>query len=272
VIHKLVYIDVRLWKHSGRFMFSVTVNFSGTQPAIVHAHGRLALKPYWEPIRSAYFASSPCPAKMPAGLTIITCNNGHPELGLFERSLAHQGLSCTVLGRDVVQWLNSRDKPRVIAEAARMIETEYLMYVDSRDAVMLHSPEVALAAFLESECDLLFGGDRLSWPPINTFKRFEDNLPGARATEFRYLNGGGWIGRTKYAAEFFDEAMKRTTVKEVPDSEQGLLRQVLQESGSRACIDHRCSVFLNIGFLLAPGALTMTNSPMVEKCSAEQAV
>lgn len=171
-------------------------------------------------------------------------------MGRFEQSLHHMGLTCMVAGRGIDPWINSRDKPRVIAEAAGTITTEYLMYADSRDAILIQSPQTVLERFQNDfSCDLLFGGDLLNYPPDFALRRYEDKLAGKEASKFRYLNAGAWIGRTRFVAEFFTAACKRPPLAAAPNSEQGILRQLLPEYEGRAGIDYRCQIFLNLGFI-----------------------
>ena len=234
-------------------MLTLEVPAFGTRPAIVHAQGRRWLKPHWAPIRDAFFQSGCSRHATPATLTILTCNNGHAALGRFEKSVAHLGLDCLVVGQGVVPWVNSRDKPRVLADAAQRIATEYVLYADSRDAILIQPPAVVLQRFREKfSCDLLFGGDRLSYPPDPEMKRHEDRRAGNEISEFRYLNAGAWIGRTRFAAEFFAAASRCEPWPGAPDSEQGILRRLLPRYGHRIGIDYRCEIFFNIGFLLNP--------------------
>ena len=108
------------------------------------------------------------------GLTLLTCNNGRGTMGIFERSAERLGLPVLVRGQGIEPWLNSRDKPRVIRDALAGIDTEFVLYGDSRDAVLLRDPAEArdLLAGM-SGCGLLFGGDRINWPPLHRFKAFE---------------------------------------------------------------------------------------------------
>ena len=224
----------------------------GTRPVLVHAHGALVHKPAWPKIRTALFALPPRALGPVAHLTLLTCNNGHEAMGLFERSAARLGVPCLVRGQGVAPWVNSRDKPRILRDALREIDTEFVLYADSRDAVLLGDPAVARDRFAGMDgCDLLFGGDRINWPALDRFRRYERGLPGARETEFRYLNAGAWIGRTAYCREVFARACETPPVEEAPDSEQGILKAMLPDLYPRARLDHRCEIFQNIGFVLA---------------------
>lgn len=224
-----------------------------SRPLVVHAQGSHELKPHWRPIRDAFFSAPSRHLTAPKDLTIITCNNGHEAMGILERSLAHLGLSCLVRGQGIHPWINSQHKPQVLAEALREIQTPYTLYADSRDAILLDDPSVLVQRFEQSfKAELVFGADRMSWPPIREFKKFEDALPEAGDSEFRYLNGGAWIGRTEFCREFFEEAARTPPLPEVPDSEQGILRKLFMHHHPRVQLDYRCELFMNIGFVLAP--------------------
>ena len=118
-----------------------------TRPLVVHAQGPHMNKPYWQPIRDKFFASQPQKLTLPKNLTILTWNNGHDSMGVFEKSMAHLGLPCLVLGKGVDEWINSKHKPLLTYEALKNIDTEFVMGVDSRDAILLDDPAKILNAF-----------------------------------------------------------------------------------------------------------------------------
>jgi hypothetical protein len=234
-------------------VLTIEVQAFGTRPGVIHAQGGRWHKPHWAPIRDAFFQSGRSRQATPAPLTILTCNNGHPALGRFEKSLDHMGLDCMVTGAGIVPWINSRDKPRVLAAAARSVTTPYILYADSRDAILIQPPGIVLQRFLDHfSCDLLFGGDLLSFPPAAEMKRYEDELAGSESSPFKYLNAGAWIGRAQFVAEFFEAACQCDPWPGAPQSEQGIVRKLLPHYGRRIGIDYRCEIFFNIGFLVNP--------------------
>jgi hypothetical protein len=224
----------------------------GSQPLIVHAHGPHATKPHWQPIRDRFFSEEPRHLGIPAELTIITCNNGHTAMGLLEESLDRLGVPYVVTGHGIDPWVNARDKPRTILEAALDVRTELILYADSRDAIVLGDPRFIVKRFRQFDCDLVFGADRMNWPPLDAFKSFEDSVAGEAAMDFRYLNGGAWIGRTEFVREFFADACAMPPLAEMPVAEQGILKQLFRKHYPRVQLDYRCTIFQNIGFLFAP--------------------
>ena len=230
----------------------LTNRLFGTHPVVVHAHGSHPNKPQWPPIREWFFNSPRRQLPPLEDLTVVTCNNGHPAMGLMESSLEHLGLSCMVVGQGVDPWVNSVDKPRTLVEAASRIPTPYVVYVDSRDAIFVDDPRVLVERFESFGCDMVFSADRLNWPQVKAFKKFEDSLEGARESEFRYLNGGVWMGRTAFCRAFFEEALRTEPALEAPESEQGILKKLLQVHHPRVRLDYRCEMFQNIGFVATP--------------------
>jgi hypothetical protein len=225
----------------------------GTNPLVVHAQGFHADKPHWPPIRDAFFAQPPRQLGPAEGLAIITFNNGHQAMGLLERGLEHLGVPCHVLGRGIDPWLNSRDKPRLVLQALDELDGELILGLDSRDVLVLDDPRLIVRRFLgEFDCDLLFSADRMSWPAIMAFKRYEDSLPGADRSDFRYLNGGAWIGRREMVRQFFAAAVETAPLPQAPESEQGILKQLLPRFHPRVQLDYQCRIFQNIGFVAGP--------------------
>jgi hypothetical protein len=224
-----------------------------SRPIVIHAHGGHQHKPQWQSIRDRFFASQVCSVGELNRLTILTCNNGHPGMGLLEKSLDHWGVTYQIAGRGIKSWTNSIHKPSSLSEAMRTIETEYTLYADSRDSIVVDDPNLAVERF-ESQfnCNLLFGADRLNWPPLKEFKQFEDSVAPPRAKDFRYLNGGMWIGRTVFCRQFFHQATKTEPLEESPESEQGILKQLFQRYHPQVSLDYECAIFQNIGFVFAP--------------------
>ncbi len=224
-----------------------------TEPIIVHAQGFHAHKPHWQPIKEWFFATPRQSLGPIEDLTIITFNNGHEAMGVLERCLDHLGVPCVVLGAGIQDWVNSRHKPRLILEAARKISTRYIMGLDSRDVLVLDDPKIALERFKSRfKCRLLLAGDRLNWPNLKEFKQFEDSILEALASDFRYLNGGTWIGETEFVGRFFEEAVQTEPVKEAPESEQGILKKLFPRHHPEVQLDYRCQIFQAIGFVSDP--------------------
>jgi hypothetical protein len=220
-----------------------------TSPIAIHGQGSHSLKPHWEPICAAFFATPRRILAPSPELTVITCNNGHPSLGLMESSLEHLGLKAKVVGQDVAEWRNSFHKPPSIAQALGEIDTPYTLFADSRDVILLDDPAILLDRFKAFGARMVFSADRMHWPPCIEFKRFERSIAPAGEGDFFYLNGGLWIGETDYCRGFFDAACRTEPDPSAPDSEQGILRKLFPAYYPAMTLDYRCSMFQNVGFV-----------------------
>jgi hypothetical protein len=232
----------------------VVVNESfGTRPLIVHAQGDEAYSPHWRPIRERFFASPRQNLGVTANLTILTWNNHQGEKGIFERSLDHLGVPCVILGQEVRCWVNSRHKPLLAATALKAIRTDYVLGVDSWDAIALGDPRRLLDIFESSfSCELVFNAGKVNWPNLSRFREFERSLTGATESEFRYLNGGVWIGKTDFCRLFFAHAVQTEPAPEAPNSEQGILKQIFAEYYPRVQLDYRCEMFQTLQYVFKP--------------------
>jgi hypothetical protein len=158
-----------------------------------------------------------------------------------------------VLGAGIEEWVNSRHKPLLTAEAMEGIDTEFVMGIDSRDAILLDDPQIILNRFLDRfPCDLVFSADRMNWPNIHAFRKFEENLPKALESEFRYLNSGAWIGRTEFCSEFFTKATRTEAVPDEPKADQGIFKKLFKQYYPQVQLDYQCEMFQNIGFVFHP--------------------
>lgn len=220
---------------------------------MVHAHGPHAHKPYWQPIRDRFFSQPARHLGPPEDLTILTWNNGHHAMGLLEKSLDHLGVPYLVKGEGIAEWVNSRHKPLLTCEAAEAVRTKYLMGIDSRDAIMLDDPRILVRRFeREFSCELVFSADRVNWPNSEEFREFEESIPAAKESEFRFLNSGVWIGKTEFCRRFFAEAVRTEPDPNASQADQGIFKRLFIRHYPKVQLDYRCSMFQNIGFIFAP--------------------
>jgi len=221
----------------------------GTEPVVIHGQGDEIIHPFWREVRESFFATPPRHIGASKDYSIITWNS-RAEPGLLERSLDHLGIPYIAKGRGIADWTNSRDKPRLTLEALGEIETPYVIGIDSFDAIVVDDPALLIPRFENDfDADLVFNGGKINWPNVADFKRFEDALPGAAESDFRYLNGGAWIGRLDSCREFFAEACRTAPHPLHTDSEQGILKQLLPRYVPRVQVDYRCRMFQTLGYV-----------------------
>ena len=227
------------------------VKETGGHPVVIHGHGNHDLKPVFEAVRKIFFEAEVKPVEAGPDVTLITCNNGHESLGLLEESAKRLGVSVRVFGQNRKEWTNAIDKPQVIREALAEVDTEFTLYSDSRDCILLDSPQKARTQYEKHfpGKQLVFGADIVNWPPVLAFQRYEKKLAGSEVGRYRFLNGGCWMGRTAFCRTFFDQVAEAEPVPEAPDSEQGLLKGLLPEFSEEVALDYGTELFFNCGFV-----------------------
>jgi hypothetical protein len=221
----------------------------GTQPLLFHAQGYHSFKPVWPKIREFAFNLPPLTLGPRPRVTAITCNNGHQAMGLFEESCARLGLPVQVGGTEHDEWINAVHKPPAILKLLDQIDTEWVLYADSRDVLILDDPELLVDRMAAFDADLLFGACMVSWPNLPEFSNFEASLPGAQDSAYKFINGGMWLGRVATVRALFEDVRDAEILAVAPDSEQGKIRQVLRRHVPQVGLDHRCTLFQNVGFV-----------------------
>jgi hypothetical protein len=221
-----------------------------TMPLIVHAQGPHDNKPYWKPIRDVFFSSPKRKIGLPKDLTIFTWNNGHTAMGVFEKSMEHLGIPCMVLGHGIKNWENSKHKPILTYEALKDIKTEYIMGVDSRDAILIGDPKLIMKKFINDfKSDLIFSADLMNWPNIPEFKKFEDKCAESFNSDYKYLNSGAFIGKRDFCLEFFKVASQTKPSPKAPKADQGIFKRLFMDYYPKVQLDYKCQLFQNIGFV-----------------------
>jgi len=231
----------------------------GTHPILFHAQGRIEKSPLWDKISNIkYIPLEDCP-----DLDITTWNNQNPHqflkrngktLGIFENSL--QSLKHTVLGKNIIQWTN-RAKINATLQHLKNSESTYTLGADSSDVVILGEPLEAVSRFLKMDCELLFNAELNFWPPDfdPKIKKFEETQT---SSKFKYLNGGMWIGHTKFCIEFFEAANQ---LAQGEGSEQVILKQMYKKFHPKVKLDHMCQIFQVLNSI--PNQMLTTDNKML---------
>ena len=223
---------------------------TGTTPLAFHAQGYHTFKPAWPTIRNWVFGCPPQTLGQRPRVTLITCNNGHDAMGLFEESAARLGIPVLVAGQEYPDWVNAIHKPAAIITVLAKVETPYVIYADSRDAIIAGDPELMVDCFLrEFDADLVFGACQMSWPNAPDLTDFERKRPEALHSDYKHLNGGLWIGRTEQAKAFYTFVASLPPHPSAVESEQGKLRVAFQTWYPRLQLDVDLKLFHNVGFL-----------------------
>jgi hypothetical protein len=150
----------------------------------------------------------------PAELSILLVHD-RAKPTIAEQALHYCGIDDYIVVQPPpgTQWRNSL-KLRLMADwLARDCDTDYVLYVDSDDAVIRDQPARAIDYLHEAGADLLFsdtafvGGYRCM-PGV---RRWADARARAAGRSACYLNAGVFVGRASFLAEVLDAALACVT-------------------------------------------------------------
>jgi hypothetical protein len=224
-----------------------------TCPSLVHAPGKIDESPWWETIKEELF-KSPRSDERCESLAVVTWNSGSPNsvldrrghtLGWFERSLAHWGLGCTVLGGGIgAAWYN-RLKIDLTIDFLHKCDRELVLGADSSDVLLVGQPRRLIDAFHRQPAEVLFNAEKNSWPPrtktLGAFERRVGRGP------FRYLNSGVWLGRREACLRAFKAARQwAERLDGWPTSDQICWKYAYRELYPLVQIDWRCELFQSL--------------------------
>ncbi len=182
----------------------------------------------------------------PANLSIITWNNKEIP-GSFETSTTKNGLDCTILGKGLMPWTN-RCKIGLTKAFADTCQSDYILGVDSFDAILVDNPAKAVKVLQNSGVEMIFNGSIMSYPPVPPFSTYEKSI---NKGVFCHLNAGVWVATTKFCREFFGFAAAfedDDNTKKFPFSEQVVVRAILPNFKDKVKIDSECEIFQTIEF------------------------
>lgn len=177
-------------------------------------------------------------------VSFITWNN-KKEKGILEKSLDLFGINYSVLGKNVEHWKNLI-KVDLTLDFLKECKTEYVVGVDSFDAVFVDNPNFVLEKYFENyrEHDMVFNSSLFDFQQSKEFFDMWEKLN--YKYRQRFVNAGVWIGKTKFCLEFFDSIKKSYGENPVSDSEQFYLRPKFKEYHPRCVTDDTCIMFQNL--------------------------
>jgi len=218
-----------------------------TSPMIVHAPGDIDFNFHWHKIKDAPPKKSSVECNCVPRLEIITWNSSENSTvkknGCFEASLQIFGHSCNSLESQT--WSSNREKIRLSVDFLNHSTADFILGVDSSDAIVVAPLNSIVSQFLEIDCDLLFNAEIRFSPPrgLNEIKSYENSLP----TAPYFLNAGAWIGKKNFCLHFFQKALDISeSYFEFLHSEQVCIKKAYKNMYPKVKIDDKCLIFQNL--------------------------
>lgn len=148
----------------------------------------------------------------PPNLTIVLVHDRQEET-ILEQSLRYVGIRDFVLLRP--------KKGRYTSFTCKIVElkkyldsgkcpTEYILYIDSDDAVVRDDLNNAVRFLAEEDCELLFSstGSGHEFELMPDEKHWAEQKAAEQAKRVRFLNAGVFIGKSNFLQEILEEALK----------------------------------------------------------------
>jgi len=179
----------------------------------------------------------------PKNLTIVTTHT-YPEKSIFEQSLDYLGIIPYVVLKKEVGW-SHRYKIDWLLEFLRSdkCETEYLLFCDARDTIVIDDLHKALNTFHEMKCELVFNSTMsrrgILW---NMPQLFEWTRTVAKKRG-RYLCAGAFIGRAKFIQKVFEAAVTLFGRFARPENDQDVLRYLHPAFHPEMDLDYANKIF-----------------------------
>jgi hypothetical protein len=191
-------------------------------------------------------------------LCILSCAYEHPERAkLLQESCDHFGLPLVMCGGDD-KWPGTFRKGKIIAawEAILYLRKEFghVLWTDGFDSIVTANANKILSKFYvglyaQSYAPMVFSVETNCYPDSRLAGQYLEN-PCSRRDEIRYgpwkyLNAGGWIGRTDYVLKAIETALEHTPPRpECRDSDQYIWsRAFLDGMLPRTRLDHAFDIF-----------------------------
>ncbi len=167
--------------------------------------------------------------RCPDEITILLIHNYKKE-SIMEKSLRYVGIENFVVSR--VEFKGSWFHTLKLLELKKFLDsdvckTEYILYCDSDDVVLIGRLEQAIQWLQEEDCDMLlsnttFKGGYECMPHI---KKWTDQIADESGYHQLYINAGVFFSKTSFLREVIDTAMEYITDNDLSFQEYIRLRQ-----------------------------------------------
>ncbi len=166
-----------------------------------------------------------------------TSNPDYPGCKELVRSLNHFGYDAVIIQHP---WRGFGDKVIKTYEYLKANpEVEFFVYTDAWDTFALAGMDEIISKVDDWDC-LLFGPEKACYPHPELAEKYPPC-----ETQWKYLNGGNWLGSSKRFIEMVD---RQGTVPEENDQVY-FTRQFLENNvGGYIKLDYECKVFQTIAF------------------------
>lgn len=219
-----------------------------TNPLVLHSPGEI--HPIFRDVKE-FMLEWKRDWKLPKELEIYTINSpphGRPgkPCGILEENLHFNDIFCHIMSGETY---TADGKFSLHLNTLKDLKSEYVLFADSCDVVLLDSPEVILKKFLEQSAEVLFCPDLgLGLPQTPKYVEFLINNPDFENTgRMLSLNSGVFIGKRSTLITFMEYAANQLAQRESTWlNDQALMQRAWMDWYPVVSTDCRCSIIQNV--------------------------
>lgn len=172
-------------------------------------------------------------------LLVITPAYGGSDPTLLQQSCTAVGIDLHMYGVSAV-WPGFTQRVRDAVEVMRGRAESTILFTDASDTFIVDGAQPILAKFAETHCQFLHSAEKACWPDSSLAAGYPDNTP----SPWKYINGGGWIGRRRYAIEYLLYLLDLYTRLDGRDDDQLMFNQCwIASPPGGVGIDSNCQIF-----------------------------
>lgn len=161
--------------------------------------------------------------RRPDNVAIVLMHN-YPKMPLMEQSLRYVGIEDYVVLRPEFEgeWRDSIKLTTILKYLqSGACKSEFLLYADSRDALLRANPQTAITCLQELNCECLFSIESASYgyQCMPEVKAWANQNAARHGSPELYINAGVFFGRTEFVGELLHEAMQHIVPTELSRAE-----------------------------------------------------
>jgi hypothetical protein len=235
---------------------------TGGSPSVLHRNGNpAAWQARWTQLVNDFFSEPIERCETSAELTVLTWSN-RPVKTVLERCLDRWGVPYVTLGQQVPKWRPDM-KVFLNADALTRVTSEYVLALDADDVLLVAPPRKIVADFRTFDCDIVFSGEKNSFPRVPYIEEFERSIA---QSVYCHLNSGAWIGTTAACRRFFRDCLDEDygdivvahPITHVMCDDQGVTRKTFRRYHPTAQIDYQCRLFQSLYDVPLEGEVLIT--------------
>lgn len=194
-------------------------------------------------------------SKSPCKTEIVVCNNMKEPI--VEACLNSIGIKFLPLGKKEKIW-NNILKIQLVLEHISKCEAEQILYIDSRDVVVVGDIAQCDGILEKYSCRMLFGAETNFYPKCPSLEQTEVFERQMSTNDYFALNAGCWIGDKEFLKTVMREALdidltghlseNRGAIEKyrITESDQFRWHLMYERHQPEIKVDHRCELFQNI--------------------------